>query len=95
MIFGPLLDFLQRPVLRPLNGENCQLIATGPLDAFTLRIQMSVYVGIALAMPVLLWQLWRFITPGLYPNEKQLRPAVHLRRPAALPLRRGRSRTSR
>jgi sec-independent protein translocase protein TatC len=45
-----------------MNGENCDLIATGPLDAFTLRIQMSVYVGIALAMPVLLWQLWRFIT---------------------------------
>jgi len=54
-----------------MHGENCDLIATGPLDAFTLRIQMSVYVGIALAMPVLLWQLWRFITPGLYPNEKR------------------------
>jgi sec-independent protein translocase protein TatC len=71
LIFGPLLDFLQRPYCDLMNGQNCDLIATGPLDAFTLRIQMSVYVGLALAMPVLLWQLWRFITPGLYPNEKR------------------------
>jgi len=71
VIFGPLLGFLQKPFCDLMHGENCDLIATGPLDAFTLRIQMSVYVGIALAMPVLLWQLWRFITPGLYPNEKR------------------------
>ena len=32
---------------------------------------MTVYVGVMLAMPVILWQLWRFITPGLYRNEKQ------------------------
>ena len=86
---GPLLDFLQRPVLRPHERPDCDLIATGPLDAFTLRIQMSVYVGIALAMPVLLWQLWRFITPGLYPNEKKLRPAVRRVGAAAVPPRRG------
>jgi sec-independent protein translocase protein TatC len=71
MIFGPLLGFLQKPFCDLMDGESCDLIATGPLDAFSLRIQMSVYVGIALAMPVLLWQLWRFITPGLYPKEKK------------------------
>jgi sec-independent protein translocase protein TatC len=71
VIFGPLLHFLQRPFCELNTSDTCQLIATGPLDAFSLRIQMSVYVGIVLAMPVLLWQLWRFITPGLYPNEKK------------------------
>lgn len=46
-------------------------IATEPLQAFGLRVKMSVYIGIALAMPVLVWQVWRFVTPGLYPNEKK------------------------
>jgi len=75
LVFPPLLDFLQRPYceIQPdsVVGQGCKLIATGPLDVFTLRLQMSIYVGIALAMPVLLWQLWRFITPGLHPHEKK------------------------
>jgi sec-independent protein translocase protein TatC len=76
ILFSPLLDFLQRPYCElapvgPTGEKSCALIATGPLDAFTLRLQMSIYVGIALAMPVLLWQLWRFITPGLHPHEKK------------------------
>ena len=76
ILFGPLLDFLQKPFCEispvgPNGVASCDLVATGPLDAFTLRLQMSIYVGIALAMPVLLWQLWRFITPGLHPHEKK------------------------
>jgi len=64
-----LIDFLLRPFheLQP----DTDLIATGPLDAFALRIKMSGYIGIALAMPVIMWQLWRFITPALYPHEKK------------------------
>lgn len=46
-------------------------IATEPLQAFGLRIKMSAYIGIAIAMPVIVWQVWRFVTPGLYPNEKK------------------------
>jgi sec-independent protein translocase protein TatC len=71
LLFGPLLSFVTRPYCAISPDGNCKLIATGPLDAFTLRLQMSLYVGIALAMPVLLWQLWRFITPGLHPHEKK------------------------
>lgn len=46
-------------------------IATEPLQAFGLRIKMSAYIGIGIAMPVIVWQVWRFVTPGLYPNEKK------------------------
>ena len=68
-LFPYLLDFLLRPYheIQP----NSSLIATEPLQAFALRLQMSAYIGIAIAMPVILWQLWRFITPALYPHEKK------------------------
>ena len=46
-------------------------IATEPLQAFSLRLKMSGYIGLAIAMPVVVWQVWRFVTPGLYPNEKK------------------------
>ena len=46
-------------------------IATEPLQAFGLRLKMSGYIGIAVAMPVIVWQVWRFVTPGLYPHEKK------------------------
>jgi sec-independent protein translocase protein TatC len=48
-----------------------KLIFTGPLDAFGTRLKIATYAGIVLAMPVWLWQLWRFITPGLSPTEKR------------------------
>ena len=68
-LFPYLLDFFLKPFheIQP----DSSLIATEPLQAFTLRLQMSVYIGIAIAMPVILWQVWRFITPALYPHEKK------------------------
>jgi sec-independent protein translocase protein TatC len=52
-------------------GEKTQLIFLGPLDAFITRVKVATYGGIVLALPVWLWQMWRFITPGLNPNEKR------------------------
>src|SRR5438552_2184473 len=46
-------------------------IFTGPLDAFVTRLKIATYGGVILAFPVWLWQLWRFITPGLNPREKR------------------------
>jgi sec-independent protein translocase protein TatC len=69
-VFPWLLDFLLVP-FREIQGPDAEVIATEPLQAFTLRLQMSLYIGIAIAMPVILWQLWRFITPALYPHEKK------------------------
>jgi len=48
-----------------------QLVITGPLEGFTTRLKVSVYEGLALASPVIFWELWRFITPGLHKNEKR------------------------
>jgi sec-independent protein translocase protein TatC len=52
-------------------GQKDALIFLGPLDAFLTRIKIATYGGIVLALPVWLFELWRFITPGLNPNEKR------------------------
>jgi sec-independent protein translocase protein TatC len=69
-VYPYLLTFLLKP-LCDINPDQCILVATDPLDPFTTRIKISAYVGIMCAMPVLLWQIWRFVTPGLYPHEKR------------------------
>lgn len=53
-------------------GQDCQIVANSPLQGLSARVTFSGYGGVALAMPVLLWQLWKFVTPGLYDKEKRL-----------------------
>ncbi len=55
-----------------VEGRDCAIIQTDPLQGLATRMTFAGYGGIALAMPVLLYQLWKFITPGLYPREKKL-----------------------
>ncbi|HWH35651.1 MAG TPA: twin-arginine translocase subunit TatC [Acidimicrobiales bacterium] len=70
LIYSPVLDILQAPYCE-INEGNCDFIVTDPLQSFSVRLKVSAYVGFLLALPVVLWQLWRFITPGLYPKEKR------------------------
>jgi sec-independent protein translocase protein TatC len=72
-IFAPditreLVDFYKDAAPK---GTPEYLVFTGPLDAFVTRLRIATYGGIMLAVPVWLWQLWRFITPGLHPREKR------------------------
>ena len=53
--------------------------ALGVGDAFAISLKISIVIGIILAMPILLYQLWAFIAPGLTPNERRLvRPWIPL-----------------
>ncbi|MGA8297363.1 MAG: twin-arginine translocase subunit TatC, partial [Acidimicrobiales bacterium] len=52
-------------------GPQCVLTVFGPLDAFGVRLNLTAYGGVVLALPVILFELWRFVTPGLKANEKR------------------------
>jgi sec-independent protein translocase protein TatC len=51
--------------------KECELVFTGPLDGFTIRLKVSVISGAIITSPLWLFQLWAFITPGLHKNEKK------------------------
>jgi sec-independent protein translocase protein TatC len=71
IIAPDIIEFLVTFYRDATNGKRNALIYTGPLDAFALRLKIATYGGIVLASPVWLFQLWRFITPGLNPSEKK------------------------
>jgi sec-independent protein translocase protein TatC len=69
LLYDRVLDVLQDPYCKV--SERCTFIVTDPLEGFSIRLKVSAYLGFLFASPVVLWQLWRFITPGLYPRERK------------------------
>ena len=62
------LDFQARNGGLP--NEDEKLVVRTATEPFTLYLQVSLYAAICLSVPFLLWQIWAFISPGLYPHER-------------------------
>ena len=73
-----LFEILTRPLVVAM-GEDGAMIFTGLPEAFFTYLKVSLLSGLMLASPVLLYQFWMFVAPGLYRREKQvLLPIVFL-----------------
>ncbi len=70
-------DLLTRPycglpeTLRLSPNGRCQLLQTSPFEVFTLRMQVGLAAGAVMTAPIWMYQVWAFITPGLYTKERK------------------------
>lgn len=70
LFIGRIVDFILLPTRRALPA-NVKLIYTQPGEAFSLYVQIAFIVGVIVAAPVVMYQVWIFIAPGLYSNERR------------------------
>jgi sec-independent protein translocase protein TatC len=68
---GSIYDLLAQPMLHAL-PEGTKMIATGVVTPFFVPVKVTLMVAFVLALPVVLYQAWAFVAPGLYAHEKRL-----------------------
>jgi sec-independent protein translocase protein TatC len=76
VLSNPTFDLLKQPycdtvTIKP--GQTCdgQFFQLGPADSFVLRLKLALWIGLIVAAPVWLYQLWAFIAPGLHRHERR------------------------
>jgi len=71
-VWNPIFDFLTQPICYALEkrGQTCGLILLKLQEGFFVAMRIAFFGGFVLAFPVVGYQLWRFVAPGLYRKEK-------------------------
>jgi sec-independent protein translocase protein TatC len=73
MVFAKeIYGFLMQPVLRALPPEAAALVYTSAIEEINVYMKVGLYAGVFLTTPVILWQIWGFVSPGLYSDERKL-----------------------
>ena len=75
-LYKPILNFMLHPLhhsgtIGTINGSKIQVYVGGIATGFILRMKTSAFAGLVFALPIILYQLWRFVTPGLEPRERK------------------------
>lgn len=74
VVAEPILNFMLQPIeraMRDLGDPNPVMQYTAPQEYFFTLVHISVVAGLMVSFPVIAYQLWRFVAPGLYRSEKQ------------------------
>jgi sec-independent protein translocase protein TatC len=72
LIWQPVFHILSLPMCHAMEsyGQHCQFVLIKLQEGFSVAVKIAVWAGFAMAFPVIAFQLWRFVAPGLYRNEK-------------------------
>ena len=71
VIFGFLIDYIMAWITAPIQARGIGIIYTAMSEALLTKFKVSVIASIIAASPVIIWQVWSFIKPGLYPEEQR------------------------
>jgi len=72
LFVDPIYGFLVKPLAESMGpGDSHRMIYTSLTEAFFTSMKVSFFAGVFLTFPFLLWQVWLFIAPGLYKNERK------------------------
>ena len=67
ILSDPVIEILIRPI-----PDDVPIVVTTVGGAFAVKLKVSLFIGVALSIPVILYHVWRFVTPGLTPGERRL-----------------------
>ena len=72
-VWNPIFNFLTHPICDALaeRQQDCGLVLIKLQEGFFVAVRISVLGGFALSFPIIAYQMWRFVAPGLYRSEKQ------------------------
>lgn len=70
VFINSIFDFIMRPLQQMLPAGGT-LIYTEPTEAFMLYVKIGIISGLIIAAPFIMWQVWLFVAPALYSNEKR------------------------
>ena len=71
-VFYLAIDVLMGWITTPIVARGIEIIYTAMSEALMVKFKVAIVAGIVLASPVVIWQLWSFISPALYKHEKKM-----------------------
>jgi sec-independent protein translocase protein TatC len=76
IFFDPIWQFVSEPYCglpqaQELRPGQCTMLILGVFDSFFVNLKVAAMFGLVVSSPIWLWQIWGFVTPGLYRNEKR------------------------
>lgn len=71
VVFYGLIDQLMALLIQPIVDRGIDIIYTAMSEALVTKLKVALIAASVLASPVIIWQIWNFVAPALYPNEKR------------------------
>ena len=71
LVFYLAIDPLMNWILEPIQARGIQVIFTAMSEALVTKFKVALLAGMIVASPVVIWEVWSFIKPALYPHEKR------------------------